>query len=123
MYAKMSQVFITILVLTLGVGMASYAIVFDEFKLVTIDAAAEDFFGFSVAIDRDTALVGAIWDDDGGSKSGSAYIFVRVGDTWTQQDKLVASDAQAGDWFGNSVGISGDTAIVGALGNDDAGDR
>ena len=90
-------------------------------KLVAADAAAGDQFGVSVAISADTAVIGAFGDDDAGSGSGSAYVFVRSGGTWTQQAKLVAADAEAGDEFGSSVAISGDTAVIGAHLNDDAG--
>jgi hypothetical protein len=92
-------------------------------KLTAADADAGDNFGFSVAISGDTALVGADGDDDAGLSSGSAYVFVRSGTTWSEQAKLTASDAAAGDNFGFSVAISGDTALVGADGDDDAGDR
>ncbi|MDB9961530.1 HYR domain-containing protein [Oceanihabitans sp.] len=85
------------------------------------DAAANDQFGYSVAISGDTAIVGARLNDDAGSNSGSAYVFVRSGTTWIEQAKLTASDAAADDRFGLSVAILGDTAIVGAISNDDAG--
>jgi hypothetical protein len=90
-------------------------------KLVASDGAAGDLFGDSVAISGNTAIVGSPLDDDSGSNSGSAYVFVRNGSTWTQQAKLVASDGAAGDLFGNFVAISGNTVIIGASGNDDAG--
>ena len=90
-------------------------------KLTAGDAAADDTFGFSVSIDGDTAVVGAPFDDDAGNFSGSAYVFVRSGTSWTQQAKLTASDAAAGDLFGFSVSIDGDTAVVGVLLDDDAG--
>ena len=79
-----------------------------------LDAAAGDLFGYSVEIDGDTAIVGAQNDDDDGTDSGSAYIFIRSGATWIQQAKLTALDAAATDRFGTSVSIYGDTAIVGA---------
>jgi len=90
-------------------------------KLTASDGAAGDVFGFSVSVSGDTALVGAHFDNDKGSASGSAYVFVRSGTTWTQQAKLTASDGAAGDVFGFSVSISGDTALVGAPGDDDKG--
>ncbi|MBU4154499.1 MAG: hypothetical protein KKD63_16635 [Proteobacteria bacterium] len=83
------------------------------------DAEEEDLFGQSVAINGDTAIMGAPHDDDGGYLSGSAYIYKRAGETFIQQAKLIADDAAAYDHFGNSVAISGDTVIVGAYGNDD----
>jgi len=90
-----------------------------ETKLTADDAAGGDSFGGSVAISGNTALVGAWGDDDAGGISGSAYLFdVTTGD---QLAKLTASDAAGGDLFGYSVAISGNTALVGAYGNNDAG--
>jgi hypothetical protein len=91
----------------------------EQAKLTASDAAAGDFFGYSVAISGDTAVVGAFRDDgacplDPSCNSGSAYVFHRTGTTWTQQAKLAASDAAAGDEFGISVSIDGNTAVVGA---------
>ncbi|MGH2830101.1 MAG: Ig-like domain-containing protein, partial [Actinomycetota bacterium] len=90
-------------------------------KLTASDAAAFDRFGASVALAGDTAIVGSVDDADAGPESGSAYAFVRSGSTWTQQAKLVASDAAALDNFGSSVAVAGGTAIVGSNGDDDAG--
>jgi hypothetical protein len=92
-------------------------------KLLAADGGSGDFFGYSVSIYGDTALVGAFHDTDNGPYSGSAYVFIRTGDTWTQQAKLIASDGQAGDWFGVSVSIYGDTALIGAHGDDDNGNE
>ena len=78
------------------------------------DSAARDFFGVSVSLSGDTALVGAMGDSPAGSSSGSAYVYTRNNSEWLEQQKLVASDATPGDQFGRSVSISGDTAIVGA---------
>jgi phosphopantetheinyl transferase len=93
-----------------------------ETKITTDDAAAQDCFGYSVSISGDYAVVGAYQDDDGGYSSGSAYIFVRDGDDWTQQAKLTTDDAAVEDHFGWSVSISGDYAVVGAHGDDDDGE-
>jgi hypothetical protein len=90
-------------------------------KLAASDAAAVDRFGHSVAVSGDTLVVGAYADDDGGSASGSAYVFTRSGSTWSEQQKLVASDAATNDIFGWSVAADGDTVLIGAYGNDDAG--
>jgi len=94
----------------------------DEFKLVASDPVANGFFGSSLSISGDYAVIGAYGNNDGGTDSGSAYVFHRSGTTWTQQAKLTASDAVANDWFGWSVSISGDYAVIGAVGNDDDGD-
>ena len=90
-------------------------------KLLASDGQAGDLFGAEVSISGDDAIVGALQDDDNGSASGSAYIFERVAGTWTQQQKLLASDGQAGDLFGAEVSISGDDAIIGAQRDDDNG--
>ncbi|MCY7359371.1 MAG: FG-GAP repeat protein, partial [Rudanella sp.] len=84
-------------------------------RLTASDGAAYDDLGISVALSGDYALVGAYSDDVGANgHQGSAYVFVRGGGTWTQQDKLTASDGAASDNFGNSVAISGNYALVGA---------
>jgi hypothetical protein len=78
-------------------------------------------FGYSVAIDGDTLLVGALddgetFDPDAGSVNGAgaAYVFVRSGSTWSLQQKLTAQDGANGDEFGYSVALSGNTAMIGA---------
>jgi esterase/lipase superfamily enzyme len=88
-------------------------------KLTASDFAGFDSFGYSVAISGTTAVVGAFGNDDAGSNSGSAYLFDTT--TGVQVAKLTASDAASGDNFGRSVAISGNTAIVGAPFDDDAG--
>jgi RHS repeat-associated protein len=93
----------------------------EQAKLVAPDAAPWDFFGFSVSLSGDLAIVGAGSNDDSGSSSGSAYIFKREGSSWTFQTKLTASDAAASDYFGRSVSISGGYAIIGSYGDDDSG--
>lgn len=83
-----------------------------------------DGFGAAVAISGGTIVVGARLDDDGGLNSGSVYILENNGggaDNWGQVKKLAASDAEAGDRFGISVAISGDTLVVGAGFEDHAG--
>ncbi len=88
-------------------------------KLTALDAATNDQFGISVAIEGDTIIVGAEADDTpGGIDSGSAYVFTRSGTVWTQQAKLIASDAAAGDRCGYSVAISGNTVVAGAQEDD-----
>ena len=88
-------------------------------KLAASDGAEEDGFGWSVAISGATAIVGAFYDDDNGTDSGSAYIFEETDSGWTEAAKLDASDGADEDGFGISVAISGTTAIVGALQDDD----
>lgn len=93
----------------------------EEQKLVSADGAPDDLFGTSVALDGDFALIGAPQDDDIGFSSGAAYVFARVGGAWAEQRKLRAGDEAAGDEFGWSVALSGDTALIGARYDDDAG--
>ncbi|MCI0710192.1 MAG: FG-GAP repeat protein [Chloroflexi bacterium] len=93
----------------------------EQAKLTAFDGAAGDEFGFSVALDGSTALIGARNDDDNGGNSGSAYVFTGSGSAWSQQAKLIASDAGGGDTFGVSVAITGDTALIGANQDDDGG--
>lgn len=90
-------------------------------KLTPGDNAAGDNFGTTVALGPDTAIIGSLADDVGGNvDQGSAYVFTRSGTIWSEQQKLTASDGAAGDLFGQSVALEGDTAIVGAD-RDDAG--
>jgi len=92
-------------------------------KLVADDGDLTDYFGWSVAIDGDTIVVGSRFDDDMGGNAGAAYVFVRSGASWSQQAKLLARDGEATDLFGTSVAIDGDTIVVGAIGDDDMADR
>jgi hypothetical protein len=90
-------------------------------KLTAADAGAADLFGTSLALDGDTLIAGAPTDDDAGTDSGAAYSFTRTAGIWSQQGKLVAADAQAGDYFGYSLSLAGDTLAVGAPFDDDLG--
>ncbi len=91
-------------------------------KLIASDAAASDLFGWSVSVHGDTAVVGAPFaDQPGKANAGAAYVFVRSDGVWTQQAKLTASDSAAGDQFGVSVSISGNSVLVGARMDDHAG--
>ncbi|MBN2011711.1 T9SS type A sorting domain-containing protein [candidate division KSB1 bacterium] len=92
-------------------------------KLIALDGAGEDYFGYAVDIDGDYMVVGSCWDDDHGEQSGSAYIYKRSGSTWNMQDKIAASDGGADNRFGINVAISGQFAIVGAFFDDDFGTR
>ena len=80
------------------------------------DGARLDGFGVSVAVTGDTAIVGAPYKTMGNNTfQGAVYVFVRSGTTWTQQGPaLVGADGASNDYFGSSLGISGDTAVVGA---------
>src|SRR5262245_48839547 len=89
---------------------------------------AGDLFGFSVAISGDTVVVGAFVEASAATgvngnqahisavNAGAAYVFVRSAGVWSQQAYLKASNTNAGDYFGGSVAIDGDTLVVGASG-------
>jgi hypothetical protein len=83
--------------------------------LTASDPGGGDVFGSSVACSGGTALIGA-WNDDHstGMGQGSAYVFTRDRASWSQQAKLVASDANGNDGFGYSVALSNDLALIGS---------
>ncbi len=109
---------------------ASYPITVDPYvqqaHLTASNPGTGDQFGYSVSVSGDTVVVGAIGEDSGATGvngnemdnsapgSGAAYVFVRTGHTWSQQAYLKASNTDAGDSFGYSVSVSGDTIVVGA---------
>ena len=113
---------------------AAWPIVIDPFfqqaYLKASNTGALDIFGISVAISGDTAAVGAFLESSGATgvngnqadnsapDSGAVYVFVRNGGTWTQQAYIKASNTTAGDRFGGSVALSGNTLVVGAANRD-----
>ena len=87
-------------------------------KLTASERAENDQFGYSVAVDGNTVVVGADQDD---SKRGSAYVFTEPQGGWTDTegtDPLTAYDRSGNDRFGNFVAVDGDTVLVGAVGDD-----
>ncbi|MGH7187265.1 MAG: FG-GAP repeat protein, partial [Pseudomonadota bacterium] len=87
--------------------------------LAANDGAAGDLFGSSVAINGDTALIGANLDDIGtpagvNPDQGSAYLFTRSGTLWGARQKFTAQGGAAREMFGQAVAISGDKALVSA---------
>ena len=91
---------------------------FEEIKLAAADAAADDQFGISVAIDGDTVVIGA----PGAGTGGAVYAFRTTDDgaTYDEVAKLTATDAAVYDKFGTSVAVDGGTIVVGAQGDDEA---
>jgi hypothetical protein len=92
-------------------------------KLTASNAENGNLFGWSVAISGDTAVIGAIGEDTWGNFAGASYVFQRDEgglDNWGQVKRLIGFDTQAFDNFGASVSVSGDTVVVGAIGNDGA---
>ncbi|MEX0968770.1 MAG: T9SS type A sorting domain-containing protein [Bacteroidia bacterium] len=90
-------------------------------KLTASDGDMNDNFGWSTGITDNYAIVGAPNNTDAGFATGAAYIFERTGSTWTELAKLLAPTSKGGDFFGYSVAIADEYAVVGALGNDDEG--
>jgi hypothetical protein len=108
---------------TLAAISACSAIPVDVTTLVADDGDTNEFFGSSVAIAGDIAVVGAQGDDENGDESGAAYVFTRSDAGWSQEAKLTANDAEAGDQFGGSIALFGETILVGARRDDDNGDE
>ena len=91
-------------------------------KLAADDGAADDQFGYAVALDGDTAFISASFADVGTqTNQGAVYVFTHDQDGWTQTQKLTAPDGEAGDQYGWSVAVSGDHAIVGSRGATSSG--
>ncbi len=86
----------------------------EQQKLTSADGAVGDQLGGEVAIDGDTLIAGA-QNHAGtvGTDQGAAYVFTRSGVTWTQQQKITVTDGYGDDHFGEHVGISGDTVVIG----------
>jgi len=84
-------------------------------KIQPVESADGDGFGTSLAFDADTLIVGAV----ASNQLGRAFVFVRSGDTWTEQAELVSTDGP-GIFYGASVALDGDTAVVGGLGQNAA---
>jgi hypothetical protein len=85
-----------------------------RFSSASSDGQPGDEFGAVVGVDGDTFVAGAPGTDEAGANSGSAYVFVRSGATWTSQRELTAGDAADGDRFGACVAIDQNTVVVGA---------
>jgi len=83
-------------------------------KLIASDSAPGDQFGWSLALQSNTLLIGARFDDDRGYNSGSVYVYIRNGDVWIEQQKLSASDGSVNDQYGHSIALAGNRAIIGA---------
>ncbi|MGD9127167.1 MAG: Ig-like domain-containing protein, partial [Planctomycetia bacterium] len=96
---------------------SGYASIFEQTELGWVQVAEltsevyDDFFGRSVAISGNTAIVGAVRD---GYFAGAVYVFTKTETGWIQTDKLVADIRRSNDYFGQSVSIDGDTIVVGA---------
>ncbi|XMB67723.1 DUF5011 domain-containing protein [Mycoplasmatota bacterium zrk1] len=90
-----------------------------ERKITASDGAPDDFFGYSVSVSGNSVVVGARLDDDNGTDSGSVYVYKL--DDIDYERKITASDGTTGDWFSDSVSVSGNHVVVGAILDDDNG--
>ena len=86
----------------------------EQTKLTASDAVAGDGFGQSISLSGNTALISAPYYH---YNTGAVYIFTRLGTTWNERQKMIASDAQNYDFFGKSVLLDGNTALIGAPNN------
>jgi len=118
---KLHSILLALSFLTLSCMSIARAQPWDQIhKLLASGGAQGDHFGSSVAVSGNTAVIGAEGDDNGnGFDSGSAYVFDAT--TGQQLFKLLPSDGAGGDNFGFSVALSGNTAVIGALFDDDNG--
>lgn len=89
--------------------------------LTASNGGGGDEFGYSVAADGDYYVVGAPFEDTNGTDAGAVYVFVRAGTVWAQDPIITPSSGAAGDRFGWSVAIDGDTIVVGAPKDDNGG--
>ena len=117
-------------VIALGVSIAVLAVAraasadeqHETVRLTAENPVAGDEFGFAVALSGDEAFVGARYAGDGGTTEGRVFVFAGNGVSWTRRAVLSGSDAASGDRFGATVSLSGNDLIVGAYGDDDAGE-
>ena len=100
--ASLAAAVVAVIVLAVIMLAATASATTGEAKLTASDGAAFDWFGFTVSVSGDNVVVGARFDDDNGTDSGSAYVFVRSGTTWVEQAKLSASDGAA--WLPSPAG-------------------
>jgi hypothetical protein len=85
-------------------------------KILPADGAAGDEFGVSLAMEDNTLVIGARFDDDNGANAGSAYVFRDQGSGWVQVQELLATDeVTAEERFGRAVAIDNGTVVVGAI--------
>lgn len=87
-----------------------------QYKLAASDGTKDDSFGLSVSLSDSTALIGATGNDDKGSHSGSAYLFLKADTNKPREIKLTSPDGAPNDLYGSSVSLDGDNFLIGAKG-------
>jgi hypothetical protein len=87
-----------------------------------IGADIGEGLGWSLALEGDTLVAGAADDHHSGGQfdGGAAYVFVDAGGTWSQEQRVIAGDGEAFDYFGHAVALAGDTLVVGAYSDNHA---
>jgi hypothetical protein len=95
----------------------------EETELTANDGVAHDWYGFSVSISGDWALIGARYHDENGFNSGAAYVYKFDGNDWIEETKLLPDEVGPEDEFGAAVSMSGNWALIGATKDDDNGEN
>lgn len=118
-----NQVFTLTFCIFLGTGTVHAKNNYQQHKLLATDGQSEDHFGYSMAIDGKTALVGSPKSDHtkSGNDVGSVYVYTRTKHGWQEQTTLTANDGVAGDTLGGNVALYNNTAVAGAIGHDERG--
>jgi len=93
----------------------------EEQKLQASYVEGTAYFGVRVAIDNDIIMVGASGEDTKGSNAGAVYIFKYNGSSWVEVQKIYSNDIGDADWFGESMDMNNDMAIIGATGESEGG--
>jgi hypothetical protein len=94
-----------------GLASSTEGVWVEQQRLVRLNGAANDYFGASVAIENDLAVIGM---PGANASTGSVVLFTRTGSTWSQWQSRSANDGMPGDLFGSAVALSGDSALIGA---------
>lgn len=90
-------------------------------KLTSTSSAVDDRFGYAVAADGNTIMVGATGSDDLGEKTGAVHVFVRTGGVFHETEVLIPSSAASGDAFGSTIALAGGRAVIASVFGDGTG--
>ncbi|WP_154221945.1 FG-GAP repeat protein [Marinicella rhabdoformis] len=92
-------------------------------KIIASDADTNDQFGNAISLSGDRLMIGSFRNDEESGDAGAVYVFEFNNSTWVETEKLTASDAANSDWFGYTIAVHQDTAMIAASSNDDLGNR